>query len=226
MVARRCRVDYIEVMPKPADRSNRSLLILMVAMMAIVAVAVVVMWHIVASGPRDPGYGAGDGAQSIGGPFALTDQTGAAVTDRTYDGSYRLIYFGYTFCPDACPTELQVMAQAVEALGPAGAKVQPIFITIDPARDTARQLAGYVPLFDKRLVGLTGTPEQIAAVARAYKVYYAKAEPAGGDAKAYGMNHSSFVYLMNPTGRFLTVFPSDMDSDRMAAEIRKYMAAG
>jgi cytochrome oxidase Cu insertion factor (SCO1/SenC/PrrC family) len=223
MVAHRWRVDYIGAMTKPADRSNRSLLILMVAMMAIVAVAVVTMWHIVASGPRDPGYGA-SGSPAIGGAFSLTDQNGAAVTDKTYDGSYRLIYFGYTFCPDACPTELQVMAQAIEAMGPAGDKVQPIFITIDPARDTAKQLAGYVPLFDKRLVGLTGTPEQIAAAAKAYKVYYAKADQPGVDAKSYGMNHSSFVYLMDPKGKFLTVFSSDMDSDKMASEIRRYMA--
>jgi protein SCO1/2 len=213
-------------MTKPAERSNRPLLILMVAMMAVVAVAVVAMWHIVESGPRDPGYAAG--TPSIGGPFTLTDQSGATVTDKSYDGFYRLIYFGYTFCPDACPTELQVMAQAVEAMGPAGAKVQPIFITIDPARDTAKQLAGYVPLFDKRLVGLTGTPEQIATVAREYKVYYAKADEPGVDAKSYGMNHSSFVYLMDPAGKFLTVFSSDTDSDKMAAEIKRYMgpAAG
>ena len=194
-------------------------------LLLVAAVAGGLIWH---ESENVPGLGrtVTTGTVQVGGPFVLTDQDGKPRTSSDFRGRYQLIYFGYTFCPDACPTELQVMAQAVEALGPAGAKVQPIFITIDPARDTARQLAGYVPLFDKRLVGLTGTPEQIAAVARAYKVYYAKAEPAGGDAKAYGMNHSSFVYLMNPTGRFLTVFPSDMDSDRMAAEIRKYMAAG
>ena len=211
-------------MSKPTGRPNRSLLILMVAMMAIVAVAVIAMWRIVESGPRDQVTGAGSGI-AIGGPFTLTDQTGAPVTDKSYDGSYRLIYFGYTFCPDACPTELQVMAQALDAMGPTAAKVQPIFITIDPARDTAKQLAGYVPLFDKRLVGLTGTPEQIAVVAKAYKVYYAKADQPGVDAKAYGMNHSSFVYLMDPKGKFLTVFSSDTDSDKMADEIRRYMGA-
>lgn len=218
------RIVYINGMPKPVERSNRTLLILMVAMMAIVAVAVVVMWHIVENGPRDQVTDAGSGV-SIGGPFTLTDQSGATVTDKSYDGSYRLIYFGYTFCPDACPTELGVMAQAIDALGPAGTKVLPIFITIDPARDTVQQLAGYVPLFDKRLVGLTGTPEQIAAAAKAYKVYYAKADQPGVDTKSYGMNHSSFVYLMDPAGKFLTVFSSDTDSDKMAAEIRRYMDA-
>ena len=217
-------IVYMIAMPKQAARQNRSLLIVMVAMMAIVAVAVVAMWRIVESGPRDQVTGAGSGI-SIGGPFTLTDQSGATVSDKTYDGSYRLIYFGYTFCPDACPTELGVMAQALDAMGPAGAKVQPIFITIDPARDTVQQLKTYVPLFDKRLVGLTGTPEQIATVAKAYKVYYAKADQPGVDAKSYGMNHSSFVYLMDPAGKFLTVFSSDTDSDKMAAEIRRYMDA-
>ncbi len=223
-MAGRRSIVYMNAMPKTDSRQNRPLLIAMVAMMAIVAVAVVVMWRIVESGPRDQVSGGASGV-SIGGPFTLTDQTGATVTDKTYDGSYRLIYFGYTFCPDACPTELGVMAQAIESLGPAGAKVLPIFITIDPARDTAQQLAGYVPLFDKRLVGLTGTPEQIAAVAKAYKVYYAKADQPGVDTKSYGMNHSSFVYLMDPAGKFLTVFSSDTDSDNMAAGIRKYLDA-
>jgi protein SCO1/2 len=209
-------------MPKRSSRSNRPLLILMVAMMALIAVSIVVMWKLVATGPRDPGYE--NSGISIGGPFTLTDQTGKTVTDHTYDGSYRLIYFGYTFCPDACPTELQVIAQALETMGPDGAKVQPIFVTIDPARDTQQQMAKYVPLFDKRLVGLTGSPEQIAAVAKAYKVYYSKAPATGADPNAYGMNHSSFVYLMDPNGKFLTVFSSDTDSDKMAADIKGYMA--
>jgi protein SCO1/2 len=213
----------MNAMPKPSSRSNRSLLILMVTMMVIVAVGVVVMWKVVAAGPRDPG--SETAGISIGGPFTLTDQTGKTVTDHSYDGAFRLIYFGYTFCPDACPTELQVMAQALETMGPDGAKVQPIFITIDPARDTQAQMAKYVPLFDKRLAGLTGTAEQIATVAKAYKVYYSKAPATGADPNAYGMNHSSFVYLMDPAGKFLTVFSSDTDSDKMATEIRRYMDA-
>jgi protein SCO1/2 len=220
-VATRCLIVYITLMAKPAQSRNTPLLIAMIAMIAIVAVAGVAIWRITQAGPV---ASAGSGV-SIGGPFTLTDQAGAAVTEKTYDGSYRLIYFGYTFCPDACPTELGVMAQAIETMGPAGQKVQPIFITIDPDRDTVQQLKGYVPLFDKRLVGLTGTPQQIAAVAKAYKVYYAKADQPGVDTKSYGMNHSSFVYLMDPKGRFLTVFSSDTDSDKMAAEIRRYMDA-
>jgi len=220
-VASGCVIVYISRMPKAAQPRNTSLLVLMIAMIAVVAVAGVAIWRITQNGPE---AGASSGVD-IGGPFTLTDQAGATVTDKTYDGSWRLIYFGYTFCPDACPTELGVMAQAIETMGPAGAKVQPIFITIDPDRDTVQQLKGYVPLFDKRLVGLTGTPQQIAAIAKAYKVYYAKDDKPGVDAKSYGMNHSSFVYLMDPKGKFITVFSSDTDSDKMAAQIRRYMDA-
>lgn len=207
-------------MSKPAPSRNTPLLVLMIAMVAVVAIAGVGIWRITESAPAP-----GGSSVNIGGPFTLTDQTGATVTDKTYDGSYRLIYFGYTFCPDACPTELGVMAQAIEEMGPAGQKVQPIFITIDPDRDTVQQLKTYVPLFDKRLVGLTGTPQQVAAVAKEYKVYYSKADQPGVDAKSYGMNHSSFVYLMDPDGKFLTVFSSDTGSDKMAAEIKRYMDA-
>jgi protein SCO1/2 len=204
-------------MVETPKRANRPLLILMVATMAVAAILVVAMWRIVASGPRDGGFTA---APDIGGSYSLVDQAGAPVTEKTYLGKYQLLYFGYTFCPDACPTELQVMAQAIDTLGPLGDKVQPIFVTIDPERDTPPRLADYVPLFHKRLVGLTGTPEQIAAIARAYKVYYAKAPLKDG---AYGMNHSSFVYLMNPQGKFMTVFGGDLDADKMAAELRRYM---
>jgi protein SCO1/2 len=212
---------YISPMPKPAQGRINAIPILIAAMIAILAVTGIALWRVAASGPAN----SAGSSVSIGGPFTLTDQAGATVTEKTYDGSYRLIYFGYTFCPDACPTELAVMAQAIEAMGPAGAKVQPIFITIDPDRDTVAQLKTYVPLFDKRLVGLTGTPQQIAAIAKEYKVYYSKANQPGVDAKSYGMNHSSFVYLMDPAGKFLTVFSSDTDSDKMAAEIKRYMDA-
>ena len=203
-------------MAQDPKRADKLLWGLMIGMMVMAAIAVVVIWNVVRNGPRDSVLGA-----EIGGPFALVDQTGAPVTDQSYKGLYRLIYFGYTFCPDACPTELQIMSEAIDDLGPAGDKVQPIFVTIDPARDTVKQLAGYVPAFHKRLVGLTGTPEQIAQIAKEYKVYYAKSDPAAGG--GYAMNHSSFVYLLNPDGKFVTVFSSDMDAEKMAGEIKKYM---
>jgi cytochrome oxidase Cu insertion factor (SCO1/SenC/PrrC family) len=217
-VAGRGAAVYIRTMTSQPKRADRLLWGLMIGMMVAAAVAVVIIWNVVRSGPRDAALG----NPAIGGPFALVDQTGRPVTDQSYKGLYRLIYFGYTFCPDACPTELQVMAQAVDDLGDAGDRVQPIFITIDPERDTVKQLAGYVPNFHKRLAGLTGSPEQIAQVAKEYKVYYAKAEQP--DSQAYLMNHSSFVYLLDPDGRFITVFPSDMDAEKMASELRKYMA--
>jgi len=221
VVAPGARRRYTGAMAKSSKRANRALLILMIGMMAAVAVTVVTMWYVVSSGPRDPGDQS-TSASSVGGPFTLVDQNGATVTDKSYGGLYRLIYFGYTFCPDACPTELQLMSQAIENLGADGAKVQPIFITIDPARDTPAQLAAYVKQFDPRLVGLSGSPEQIAQAARAYKVFYAK-EELPGDRVNYAMDHSSFVYLMGPRGNFLTVFTPDMDADKMAAEIKSRM---
>ena len=144
------------------------------------------------------------GGVQVGGPFALVDHTGRPVTDATWRGRWMLVYFGYTYCPDVCPTELQTIAAALDALGKQAAQVAPIFITIDPERDTPGHLAEYVKLFDDRLVGLTGTPEQIAAVARAYRVYYAKVTP--NDSAGYLMDHSSFLYLMGPDGTLRALF--------------------
>ena len=212
-------------MSSEPKRADRLLKFLMIGMMVGVAIAVVSIWYAVKSGPRDAVLGdmASRGVQ-LGGPYTLTDQNGRTVTDRSFDGLYRLTYFGYTFCPDACPTELQVMSLAIDDLGAQGDKVQPIFITVDPERDTVKQLAGYVPAFHKRLVALTGTPEQIGAVEKQFKVYAAKAE--GEKGGPYLMNHSGFVYLQDPAGRFITVFPSDMDAETMAAAIRKVMKGG
>lgn len=158
-------------------------------------------------------------AASVGGPFALTDHTGKAVTDADYRGKFLLVYFGYTSCPDVCPTELSAMAGALDALGPKADRIQPLLVTIDPERDTVDHLAQYVPLFHPRLVGLTGTPEQIRAAARAYRVYYARAP--GGAADSYMMDHSSFVYLMGPDGKFVSVFPAGTTPEKMAAELAK-----
>lgn len=158
-------------------------------------------------------------AASVGGPFRLTDHTGKAVTDADYRGKYLLIYFGYTFCPDVCPTELSTMAAALDALGPEAERVQPLFVTVDPERDTVAHLAEYVPLFHPRLIGLTGTPEQVRDVARAYRVYAAKSPGSAGE--NYLMDHSSFVYLMGPDGKFVAVFPGAAGSEKMAGDIKK-----
>lgn len=141
---------------------------------------------------------------SLGGPFELLDHTGRTVTDQTFRGRFMLVFFGFTHCPDICPTELQLVAEVLDRLGPQADRVAPLFITIDPERDTPETLADYVALFDPRLIGLTGTPAQIAAAARAYRVYYARVQPPG--ASTYLMDHSSFLYLIGPDGGFRALF--------------------
>ena len=171
------------------------------------------LWWQRAAGPSG---GTAGSAPLIGGPFTLTDQTGKRVSDTDFRGRYMLIYFGYTFCPEICPTELQTMTEAIDRLGPLGEKVVPILISIDPERDTVKKLAEYVPLFHKRLVGLTGTPQEIAKVARAYRVYYARQ----GDDAAYEMDHSAIIYLMDTKGRYAAHFAYGAKPEVMAKKIR------
>ena len=163
------------------------------------------------------------GGVQVGGPFSLIDQTGKAVTEATWRGRWMLIYFGYTTCPDVCPTELQAIAAALESLGQQAAQVVPIFITVDPERDTPARLADYVKLFDDRLVGLTGTPQQIAAVTRAYRVYYAKVTPK--DSATYLMDHTSFLYLMDPDGALRALFRPGTTAQELAEAIRVRLPA-
>ena len=158
----------------------------------------------------------------IGGPFRLTDDHGKPVTDADYRGRWMLVDFGYTTCPDVCPTELQTIATALNKLGPEADQVVPLFITVDPGRDTPAVLADYVKLFDNRLVGLTGTPGQIAAAARAYRVYYAKVTPKG--TTTYLMDHSAFLYLMDPRGRFSALFNQSTTADELAAGIQDHLS--
>jgi protein SCO1 len=169
--------------------------------------------------------GAGEGLPSIaiGGPFTLEASDGSTVTDKTYRDKWQLVYFGYTFCPDACPTALNEIAGTLEKLGPLADKVQPLFITVDPERDTPQVLSDYVKAFDPRIRGLTGTPDEIAAAAREYRVYYAKV--ADKDAPGgYLMDHSSVIYVMRPgDGRFVASFTGDMTADQMAARLKKFI---
>jgi cytochrome oxidase Cu insertion factor (SCO1/SenC/PrrC family) len=148
----------------------------------------------------------------IGGPFALIDHTGKLRTDEDFRGELLLIYFGYSYCPDVCPTDLQQIGLAVDGLGARAEAVQPLFITLDPERDTAAHLAEYVPLFHPRLIGLTGSAEQIRRVALAYKVYYAKYPP---DSSDYVIDHSSFIYLVDKAGKYIGFFPPGTAADRM-----------
>jgi len=154
----------------------------------------------------------------IGGPFRLTDTGGHTVTDASFRGRWMLVYFGYTSCPDVCPTELATIGAVLRELGPEADRVAPLFITVDPARDTGKVLGAYVRLFDPRLIGLTGTPAEIAAAARAYRVFYRRV--ALHDGNAYLMDHSSFVYLMGPDGRFIDLFNPRTRATDIATSIR------
>ncbi len=157
------------------------------------------------------------GAAAIGGAFALTDHTGKARTQADFAGKHLLVQFGYTFCPDVCPTELQKAAAVLEALGGEADKLQVLFVSIDPARDTPAVLADYVSAFHPAIVGLTGSAEQVHAAARAYKVYYAKGEDTGDG--GYLMDHSTFTYFMDPAGRYLRHFSASNGPEEMARQI-------
>jgi cytochrome oxidase Cu insertion factor (SCO1/SenC/PrrC family) len=163
------------------------------------------------------------GEALIGGPFSLTDQHGTQVTEQDFAGRFMLIYFGYTFCPDICPTSLTVMAAALDQLPKEQAEqVVPIFITVDPARDTVEQLSAYAPLFHPRLVALTGSENEVREAARAYRVYYHVPDEEGD---AYLVDHSSFIYLMGPDGGYRTHFGTNASPEAMAEAIGKEIAA-
>ncbi|MDF2232490.1 SCO family protein [Albimonas sp. CAU 1670] len=157
------------------------------------------------------------GAAAIGGPFEMTDQTGRTVTDADVIDGLTLVYFGYTFCPDVCPFDTANMAQTTEILEDRGILVTPVFVTIDPARDTPQALSDFVGALHPRMVGLSGTPEQTAAIAKAYKAYYAKQ---GDDPEDYLMDHSTFTYLMAPEVGFLDVFRRDIPPAEVADRVQ------
>ena len=159
--------------------------------------------------------------EPVGGPFALVDQEGHPRTDADFRGKLLLVYFGFTACPDICPTDLQEMARALTLLGAEGETVQPLFVTLDPERDTAAHLAEYVPLFHPRLIGLTGGPEAIRRAADAYKVFYEKVAREGG---GYTIDHTGFVYLMDRSGGYLGFFPPGTSAERMLTILRPHLA--
>jgi protein SCO1/2 len=160
------------------------------------------------------------GGPSIGGPFTLENSAGKTVTDRDFRGKYMLVYFGYTYCPDVCPTTLNAVADALDKLGPKAAALRPIFITVDPGRDTPTVMKQYTGAFSPALIGLTGTPDEIAQVAKEYRVYYAK-HVTGPGPNDYSMDHSSILYLMGPDGRFIAPIRADESGDEMATTISK-----
>jgi cytochrome oxidase Cu insertion factor (SCO1/SenC/PrrC family) len=161
------------------------------------------------------------GRGSVGGPFMLTDHTGKPRSDTEFRGKLMIVYFGYTYCPDVCPTDLMAITQALDALGSAAGEVQPIFITFDPERDT-KVLAAYVAAFHRSFIGLTGSPDEIRKVANSYKAFYAKV-PAerGGD---YSIDHTGIIYLMGRNGEYLGFMPPQTNPDRLTEVLRKYLA--
>ncbi|HUI16055.1 MAG TPA: SCO family protein [Alphaproteobacteria bacterium] len=164
----------------------------------------------------------GGAAAPTGGPFTLVDQDGRTRTDAEFRGSLMLVYFGYSSCPDICPAELTTIGATLDRLGDEARGLQPIFITIDPERDTAARLKSYIAHFTSRLLGLTGTPAQIAVVAKSYRVYYAKVPIEGGGKTAYLMDYSGLVYLIGRDGRYLTHFTPQTTAEQMARTIGKY----
>ena len=160
--------------------------------------------------------------EQIGGPFALIDQDGRPRSDADFRGKLLLVYFGYTYCTDICPTDLQAISTTIDKLGPAGESAQPLFITVDPEHDTPEAIKLYVALFHPRLVGLTGSEKQLKAVARAYKVYYAKNEQSKKLNSV--IDHSGFVFLVGRDGKYLGFFPPGTSADRMIDSLQSQLA--
>jgi protein SCO1/2 len=182
----------------------------------IAAVMAGVLWH---AGDQIGGLGRAvqSGTAQIGGPFTLVDQNGKTRTEADFHGRFMLIYFGYSFCPDVCPTTLQEMGAALDQLGPKRARVVPIFITVDPARDTPSVLKGYMKSFGPDFIGLTGSDKAIGEAARDYHVYIKKHPLQGG---GYSMDHSGVMYLMGPDGKFITYYEDEIGPDKLADDLR------
>lgn len=159
------------------------------------------------------------GASAIGGPFELVSETGETVTDKDVLTEPSLLYFGYTFCPDVCPMDTSRNAEAVEILETNGKVVQPVFISIDPARDTPEVMAEFTDYLHPRMLGLTGSPAQIKAASQAYRTYYKKQEPEDGDEEFYLVDHSTFTYLTLPGHGFVEYFRRDVTPDQMAERV-------
>jgi cytochrome oxidase Cu insertion factor (SCO1/SenC/PrrC family) len=187
-------------------------------LLLVAALAGGLLWH---ESELVPGLGKSviTGQADVGGPFRLIDQNGKAVSDTDFRGRAMLIYFGYSFCPDVCPTTLGVMAQALDKLGPERARrIVPIFITIDPERDTPKVLGEYMKAFGPSFVGLTGSAAAIADAEKKYRVYAVKKPLPGGN---YGMDHSSVLYLMGPNGKLVNFYDEAISPDDLAKDLRQ-----
>lgn len=165
---------------------------------------------------------AGMGKAQVGGPFTLVDTAGKTVTDKDFRGKHLLVYFGFTFCPDVCPTGLQVISAALDGLGAKADRITPVFISLDPERDTPQQMAEYVKSFSPRIVGLTGSLEQITSVARAYRVYFKKVKDEKSTA-GYSVDHTSIIYVMDQKGEFVAHFTHATAVDAIVARLQKML---
>jgi protein SCO1/2 len=161
---------------------------------------------------------------AVGGPFQMVDQTGRKVDQSLLRGKWSAVFFGFTYCPDACPTTMFALGQAEKLLGPKAQDFQTVFISVDPARDTPKQLSQFLATdaFPKQVIGLTGTPADVGGVTKAYHVYYQKA----GEGAAYTVDHSTMTYLMNPNGRFACVIPYGATPQQIVAKVQAAMAQG
>lgn len=160
----------------------------------------------------------GSGKAAVGGDFTLTDQNGNLVTAHDLKGRYSLVFFGFTFCPDVCPTTLNTVTQALSKIGETAQQVQPVFISVDPERDSPAVLKNYVTAFDPRLLALSGTPDQVRQVTDAYKVYYF-AHKKDAEDREYLVDHSSFIFLMNPSGEYVTHFAHTIAPSELAVRL-------
>lgn len=160
------------------------------------------------------------GTAAVGGPFQLTDHNGKPISDSDLKGKPFLVFFGFTHCPDVCPTTLFDVSEVLRALGPQGDKARALFVTVDPERDTAEKLKDYLSSFDPRLIGVTGSREDVDKMLKVYRVYYKKVPTEGGD---YTMDHTALVYLMDKTGRFVAPFNIKRRPEEAATELRRYL---
>src|SRR6201987_5212805 len=208
-----------QVRTSPAGGSRRFLLIAAILAGLVILGTGAFLVLALREGPR--GVAGTALASAIGGPFQLVDQNGKVVTDSDLKGKWSLVYFGYTHCPDACPTALNDISIALDELGPKRGAVRPVFITVDPERDTPEVLKAYVTSLDAPILALTGTREEIAQAAKDYRVYYAKHAEAGGD---YSMDHSSVIYVMDPQGRFTASFTHENSPEEIAERLKKLLA--
>lgn len=194
---------------------------LLFAFLVFNAVALTILLRMQPSQETMSWKGVRTGTPLIGGPFTLTSADGRTVTDQTYRGKWMLIYFGYTFCPDACPTALSNISVALQKMGSEADKLQPLFITVDPKRDTRQVMSAYLESFDHRIVGLVGTQAQTDAVAKTYRVYF---EPHKDGGDNYLIDHSVYFYLMDPDGKFVDVIEGVTPGDQMAERLQELIS--